>query len=250
MSEIDDLINDADAVADEKYLNAHMKNQVNQSLQETYIGYIDINGMQYMMKTMEDSEFEHLCNNIATMVESILDENRSYSQNPNISKDVKFHMFSDNMIFVCDDLQFLIDRMGLLQRRFAIQLQLTLKGCIDKGSLYYYRNRFLLGKGLVSAYKIDADYHNPAIQISRNLVSRNLRGIMKVGFDEYVVDYYRIAAAFSEDFWIEEIPFIKKLIEENLKEQHTYEVMHKYLWLKEYHNAVCIKEKKDDYLIK
>ena len=247
---IDDLLDNDDEKAVDKCPDENMRKNINESLQEMFIGYIDINGLQYMMKTMNDLEFQKLCNSITEMVESIIDEKKSYSQETTISKDVKFHMFSDNMIFLCDDLQFLIDRLGLIQRRLAVQLQLTIKGGIDKGSIYYYKDRFVLGKGLVSAYKIDQDYHNPAIKISRQLVSQNLRGIIKVGFDEYVVDYYRIAAALSDDFWIEEICYIKDMIEDNLAKKFPDDVLHKYLWLKEYHNAICKKENMVNWLIK
>lgn len=248
---IDDLLNDDDKAVD-KFLDENTGKNINESLREMAIGYIDINGLQYMMKTMDGPEFQKLCNRIAEVVESIIDENKSYLQEPQISKDVKFHMFSDNMIFLCDDLQFLIERMGLIQRTLAVRLRLTIKGGIDKGSVYYYKDRFILGKGLVSAYKIDRDYHNPAIKISRHLVPNGLRGIIKVGFDEYVVDYYRIAATLSEDFWIEEIPHIKKMIEDNLAIAKSFpdDVLHKYFWLKEYHNTICKKENMGNWLIK
>lgn len=250
MHEDFDILNDEDYKEIDEYLENVAGKSVNQKMKNMYVGYIDINGMQYMMSTMKEDEFEDLCNNIATMVDSILEENRSYAEDINISKTIEFHMFSDNMIFLCEDLQFLIERMGLIQRRLVVQLQLTIKGGIDYGSVYYYRNRFILGKGLVSAYKIDADYHNPAIQINRKLVSNDLKGILKVGFDEYVVDYYRIAAALSEDFWFEEVEYIKKLIINNISKATSEDVVHKYMWLKEYHNAICKKEGREEFIIK
>ena len=244
MHEDFDILNDE---SDEE-LYKLVKKSVNQKMKDMYVGYIDINGMQYLMRTKKDDEFERLCNNIATMVDSILEENKSYAKA--INKTIEFHMFSDNMIFLCEDLQFLIDRMGLIQRRLAVQLQLTIKGGIDYGSVYYYRNRFILGKGLVSAYKIDAEYHNPAININRKLVSKGLKRILRVGFDEYVVDYYRIAQELSEDFWIEEVEYIKKLIIDNISEATSEDVLHKYMWLKEYHNYICKKEKREEFMVK
>lgn len=246
-----DILSEQEKKEIENYVLKNMSPTVEQKMQNVYIGYIDINGMQYMMKTMPSKEFECLCNDIATLVESILYEHKSYAKEKTINHKIEFHMFSDNMIFLCDDLQFLIERLGLLQRRMVVQLKLTIKGCIDYGEIYYYKNRFVLGKGLVSAYKVDADYHNPAIQINRKLISSELWGVMKVAFDEYVIDYYRISAALSEDFWIEEIQCIKNFIEENLlRKDYTDDVVHKYLWMKDYHNIMCKKEGHCEFLIK
>jgi len=158
-------------------------------------------------------------------------------------------MFSDNMIFLCDDLQFLIERMGLLQRRLAVRLQFTIKGGIDRGKIYKYKNRFVLGGGLASSYKIDADYHNPAIKVASSLLNNQVDYVKKVSYDEYVVDYYKIASALSSDFEIEELPYIKALIEENLSKDYQGDVLHKYLWMKEYHNDYCL-ENAIDQLIK
>lgn len=220
--------------------------KVNQKMKEMYIGYIDINGIQNMMRNSSDMEFESFCNDLATMVDSILMENKSYESHP--KEKVEFHMFSDNMIFLCNNLQFLIERMGLLQMRLAVCLKLTIKGGINKGMIYKYKNQFVLGSGLVSAYKIDADYHNPAIKVERSIVDECNGYIRKVAFDEYVVDYYKIADNFSEDFRIEELPYIKKLIIENLSCEHSEDVLHKYLWMKEYHNSYCSENNIDSEL--
>lgn len=231
-----------------KFLSKNMSPGVNQNMENMYVGYIDINGMKAMMKKMPDDDFQQLCNKIASFVESIVSEHKSYEND--LKYTVEFHMFSDNMIFLCRDLNFLIERMGLLQRRFAVCLKLTIKGGIDYGSVYYYKNRFILGKGLVSAYSIDADYHNPAIKIATNLVKDvESRYIKKVSYDEYIVDYYQIAADLSEDFWIEELPYIKEFIEDNLSKEYGEEIRHKYLWLKEYHNEVCKNNGHEDKMI-
>lgn len=139
--------------------------------------------------------------------------------------------------------------MGLLQRKLAVYLKLTIKGGIDKGKIYKYNNRFILGSGLVSAYKIDADYHNPAIKVASSLVNDRVRYVKKVSYDEYVVDYYKIASTLSNDFEIEELPYIKALIEENLAQDYRADVLHKYLWMKEYHNDYCSENNIKDMTI-
>ncbi len=250
MFKIDDWLNSEDENSTDKYLDEIMKKRINEQLRDMFIGYIDINGLQYKMQTMKNKDFQNLCNGIAEVVENIIIEIKSFSEEPLISKNIKFHMFSDNMIFLCDDLQFLIEWMGLIQRSLAVQMQLTIKGGIDQGSIYYYKDKFVLGKGLVSAYNIDRDYHNPAINISRKLITKDLRGVKKVGFDEYVVDYYSIAESFSEDFWIEEIDRIKDMIETNLAQKFPENVLHKYIWLKEYHNQFCRTKNKNQWIIK
>lgn len=242
-----DIFSDEDKKEVDDFLDKHMPKEVNQKMQDMYIGYIDINGMQNMMKHMSDELFEKLCNDIASMVNSIIDENNSYENDLKIKVDL--HMFSDNMIFLCDNLQFLIERMGLLQRSLAVRLGLTIKGGIDIGKIYKYNNRFVLGKGLVSAYKIDTDYHNPAIKVASSLINKRVNYVKKVSYDEYVVDYYKIANALSEDFNFEELPFIKELIEKNLSESYQGDVLHKYLWMKEYHNDYCKYHQIDDMII-
>lgn len=239
MSEYIDVLTDEDNEEIEAFLNKNMPKPVNQKMQDMYIGYIDINGMQNMMKSMSEIEFEKLCNNIATIVDSIISENISYEDDLNIKVD--FHMFSDNMIFLCSELQFLIERMGLLQRRLAVCLKLTIKGGIDRGKIYKYKNRFVLGSGLASAYKIDANYHNPAIKVASELVNDCINYVKKVSYDEYVVDYYKIASDLSSDFDFEELPFMSKLIKENLSQGYQGDVLHKYLWMKEYHNDYCLE---------
>lgn len=239
MSEYYDFPGDKEMEEIEARIAKSMPEKVNQKMKDMYIGYIDINGMQNMMKNMSDDQFEELCNNIATMVDSIIDENKSYEAV--LKEKIDFHMFSDNMIFLCDNLQFLIERMGLLQRRLAVCLELTIKGGIDKGKIYKYKNRFVLGRGLVSAYKIDADYHNPAIKVASSLVNDCVKYVKKVSEDEFVVDYYQIANALSEDFEMEELPYIKCLIEENLSLGHQESVQQKYVWMKDYHNDFCLK---------
>ena len=107
---------------------------------------------------------------------------------------------------------------------------------------------------MVSAYKIDADYHNPAIRISRNIIENEVhdktsRFIKKVAYDEYVVDFYCIAQAFSEDFEIEEIGYIKDFIRTNLAENYSDDVMHKYIWMKEFHNEYCKKNALEKMII-
>lgn len=235
----------------EDILDVNLPKSVNQKMQDMYIGYIDINGMQNMMKNMSDANFEDLCSKIATMVESVIDENISFENSFENSFKVKidFHMFSDNMIFLCDDLQFLIERMGLLQRRLAVCLKLTIKGGIDQGKIYKYKNRFVLGRGLVSAYKIDEDYHNPAIKVASSLVNKCVHYIKKTSYDEYVIDYYKIADMLSGDFIFEELPYIKQLIEDNLHQGHQGDVLHKYLWMKEYHNDYCRKNSLENMMI-
>ncbi len=246
MSDWEEGLVDEDEI--EKSLSKIMSPCVNQNMENMYVGYIDINGMKAMMKNMSDDEFQQLCNNIASFVESIADENKSYEKDLEVTID--FHMFSDNMIFLCNNLNFLIERMGLLQRSLAVCLNLTIKGGIDYGSVYYYKNRFILGKGLVSAYSIDADYHNPAIKIATDLVKNaKSKYIKKVSYDEYIVDYYQIAADLSSDFWFEELPYIKTLIENNLSKEYGEEIRHKFLWLKEYHNEACKNNGYEDMMI-
>lgn len=243
MGEYNNILSDEEILSKEDneiikvFLDKNMPKSVNQKMQDMYIGYIDINGMQNMMKSMSEDRFEKLCNDIATKVDSIIYENTSYENNFNVKVD--FHMFSDNMIFLCDNLQFLIERMGLLQRSLAVCLELTIKGGIDKGKIYKYKNRFVLGSGLISAYKIDNDYHNPAIKVASSLVNDRVNYVKKVSYDEYVVDYYKIASTLSSDFEFEELPYIKDLIEENLSQGYQGDVLHKYLWMKEYHNDYC-----------
>ena len=135
MSDWKERLVDKDEI--EKFLSEKMPPCVNQNMENMYVGYIDINGMKAMMKNMSDNDFQQLCNNIATFVESIADENESYEKDLKVTID--FHMFSDNMIFLCNNLNFLIERMGLLQRRLAVCLNLTIKGGIDYGSVYYYK---------------------------------------------------------------------------------------------------------------
>lgn len=237
-----------------KFIEENSYPMPKRKMEKMYIGYIDINGMQYMMKTMETCIFETMCNEIAGVVDSILEENAEYPSVLGDDATIEFHMFSDNMIFLCKNLSVLVTRMGLLQRKLIIQLGLSVKGCIDYGDIYYYKNRFILGKGLVSAYKIDADYHNPAIRISRNIIENEVhdkpsRFIKKVAYDEYVVDFYCIAQAFSEDFEIEEIGYIKDFIRTNLAKNYSDDVMHKYIWMKEFHNEYCKKNALEEMII-
>ena len=95
MSDWKERLVDKDEI--EKFLSEKMPPCVNQNMENMYVGYIDINGMKAMMKNMSDNDFQQLCNNIATFVESIADENESYEKDLKVTID--FHMFSDNMIF-------------------------------------------------------------------------------------------------------------------------------------------------------
>lgn len=231
----------------EEYVLKNMSSIVEQKMQSMYIGYIDINGMKYMMKTMPDDRFEELCNKMASFVESIVSEHESYKRD--MSYDLDFHMFSDNIIFTCNDLQFLIERMALLQRRLAVQFGLTIKGGIDYGKIYKYNNKFVLGSGLVSAYEIDAHYHNPVIKVANSLVDSCNTNLLKISDDEYVVDYYKIAYGISTDFVFEELPYIKSLIEENLGKELSQDAMSKYEWMKNYHNNFCKENNLDNLQI-
>lgn len=210
-------------------------------LKEAYIGYIDILGMTNMMLQKSDQEFQDFCNEMANVVDSVIHENSSYKD---MKIEMNFHMFSDNMIFICNDINFLIERLGLLQRRLAIVLGVIVKGGVNKGKIYMYENKFVLGKGLLYAYKIDKEYHYPAIKVSEEVISDREDNVKNVLNGEDIIDYYQIAYSLSEtDFTYEELPIIKGLIESNLKKykDKDFEIYKKYLWMKEYHNNFCKK---------
>lgn len=178
---------------------------------------------------------------MANVVDSVIHENSSYKD---MKIEMNFHMFSDNMIFICNDINFLIERLGLLQRRLAIVLGVIVKGGVNKGKIYMYENKFVLGKGLLYAYKIDKEYHYPAIKVSEEIISDREDNVKNVLNGEDIIDYYQIAYSLSEtDFTYEELPIIKGLIESNLKKykDKDFEIYKKYLWMKEYHNNFCKK---------
>jgi hypothetical protein len=211
-------------------------------LKEAYIGYIDILGMTNMMLQKSDQEFQDFCNDMANVVDSVIFEDSRYYKRMKI--EINFHMFSDNMIFICNDINFLIERLGLLQRRLAIMLGVIVKGGVNKGKIYMYENKFVLGKGLLYAYKIDEEYHYPAIKVSEEIISDGEYNVKNVLNDEYIIDYYQVAYSLSEtDFTYEELPIIKDLIESNLKkyEGKDSKIYKKYLWMKNYHNNFCKK---------
>jgi len=87
MSEDYDILTNEDIIDIEDFLDKNMPKSVEQKMQDMYIGYIDINGMQNMMKSMSEDQFEKLCNDIATMVDSIIDENDSFENDLKIKVD-------------------------------------------------------------------------------------------------------------------------------------------------------------------
>ncbi|MDR3596452.1 MULTISPECIES: hypothetical protein [Clostridium] len=209
-------------------------------LKNYYIAYIDILGMKNKMEKYTEQDFNELCNKISKLVKSIISGNQS-NEKYGVAH-IDFHMFSDNMIFLCEDFSTLIDFIALLQRRIIVQLKLLIKGGINYGSVYYEKGQFLLGKGLLYAYKLDEDYHNPAIRIEKSIAEKYDIGttIKQLSYDEFIVDYLYHSLGYDRyDFEEYDLPSHKNIIVTGLSSNKNFKVLEKYNWLKEYHNLFC-----------
>lgn len=250
--DIGDLLSDEDIRECDNFLDKNMVKQANQKMKNYYIAYIDLLGMQGKMASESDESFCSFANELAGIVDSIINEVDSRNSLLKKAK-IEFHMFSDNMIFLCEDFENLFDYIALLQRRIIIQLEVLMSGIIDYGSIYYYKSRFVLGRGLVSAYEADSSYHHPAIKIGRNIVPKLLdnKAIKKVGYDELIVDYLSHSSRYDiYDFEIE-LKIHRQFIEQNLeKYKKNHKIYSKYMWLKEYHNSVCENTNMTKYKIR
>lgn len=198
------------------------------------------------MGTYSDKDFNKLCNEISSLVQSVISGNRS-NEKYGIAH-IDFNMFSDNMIFLCKDFGTLIDFIALLQRRIIVQLNILLKGGINYGSVYYEEGHFLLGKGLLYAYKLDETYHKPAITIEKSIANKYEIGttIKQLSADEFIVDYLYQASLYDRyDFDDNDLSIHKKVIIAGLCTNTIPKVLEKYNWLKKYHNSFC---REQDYL--
>lgn len=212
----------------------------NIKLKDYYIAYIDILGMKNKMEIYPDKEFNELCNKISELVQSMILGNQS-NEAYGIAH-IDFHMFSDNMIFLCEDFNTLIDFIALLQRRIIVQLELLIKGGINYGSVYYEKGHFLLGKGLLYAYKLDENYHKPAIRIEKSIADKYEIGtiVKQLSDEEFIVDYLYLASLYdSYDFTEYDLFIHKKIIVNGLNSNEKSKVLEKYVWLKKYHNSFC-----------
>jgi len=248
---INEILDD-DKIIAEEIVNVLIQNSVDHKIEKYYIVYIDFLGMKKIMQTYTDNDFCTVANKLATLVESIISGNASNEQ-LGIAH-IDFHMFSDNMIFLCKDFYTLLDFIALLQRRIIIQLKMIVKGGLDYGSIYYYKNHFLLGGGLVSAYDIDENYSHPAIKIGKNISKeyfRNNKSIRRISDDEYIVDYLYHSSQYDlYDFAIE-MMLHKKLIISNLNDfkNGPDKILSKYKWLQRYHNMICKEMNLEEHFI-
>lgn len=233
---------DDDNITPEEIIEALMPKSVNHTIEKYYIAYIDFLGMKIKMQTYSDDDFCAVANQIATLVESIISGNASNEEAG--LKHIDFHMFSDNMIFLCKDFYTLLDFIALLQRRIIIQLQMVIKGGLDYGSIYYYKNRFLLGNGLASAYDIDEKYPHPAIKIGSNISKKYFidnKSIRKISDDEFIVDYLYHSSLYDIYDFYTEMELHKEFLISNLNDfkNGPDKIFSKYKWLQWYHNMIC-----------
>ena len=220
------------------------------TLKDYYVAYIDILGMKYKIKTYSDNDFEQLCNQISELVNSILESNESNEKYG--MAHIDFHMFSDNMIFLCKDVATLIDFIALLQRRIMVQLRLLIKGGLNQGSIYYDKGHFLLGKGLLYAYELDKNYHRAANRFDKVIADRYELGtiIKKLDDEEFIIDYlYNDFCYDPIDAEENDLPIHKNIIIEGLKNSTREDVLEKYEWLKKYHNVFCMERGYIDLII-
>lgn len=249
--DIDDFLSDKDKEEIKDFIDKNMICPANQKIEKYYIAYIDLLGMKAKMTNETDECFCNFANQFAGIVDSINSEINSRNK---LSKEkIEFHMFSDNMIFLCKNFHCLFDYIALLQRRIIIQLGIFMSGIIDYGSIYYYKDRFILGSGLVSAYDADSTYHHPAIKVGRNIEIDKLKGkaIKRVGYDEVVIDYLTHSSLYDRYDFLEEVKIHEEIIKQNLlKYKDKENIYSKYRWLKEYHNSVCKKMNLEQYQIK
>lgn len=229
----------------------NIEREYKQKTEKMFVGYIDLLGMAEKVSKMSKKAFCDFCNEISRIIDDIDEENRNWGT---AETRLECHMFSDNLVILSNDLHSLLVRIGLVQRKIILHLDVAVKGCIDYGDIFYYKHRFLLGEGLVYAYDVDKKYHNPAICISKRAMEkvRELEWqdyVRKISYDEYVVDFYAICADYSTDFIPGDISRLKEFIERNLATGYREYIMHKYNFLREFHNEYCQKTHLYDMII-
>ena len=243
VEEFDKELNEEYEKENNDYLNNNLPAPLEIQMQEFYVGYMDLLGIKDIMNSMLKSEFQDWCNSFAQLIEGVKEENAEYK--------IEFLMLSDNMVFLSRSLDLIIERMGLLQRKIACNCKTPslVKGCITRGDIYKYKNRFILGKPLIYAEDMDRNNHSPAIVIDPLIIGELKKGQTietEVKIDKkyekmHVVDFYNYAYGLSgEDFCYEEMPQIKELIKKGLiKYKEKKDILCKYEWMKKYHNDFC-----------
>lgn len=158
-------------------MNNSDETKIAESLKEYYIAYVDMLGYKAFFKEHSDE-----VPNLLGLIKDAINKTKNYVSEANNSElinkigniDVKVKAFSDNILFCLEtgnssnEIVRLLTFLAIVadvQKSFAINYGLFLRGGVTKGSLYFDSD-FVFGQGLIDAVEMEGQAIYPRIIVS------------------------------------------------------------------------------------